>query len=216
MRLDCSAPTRIDLAGGTIDIWPLYLFHQNAQTLNVAISLRAHVTVEESPGDGIRIRSIDTGRSMEVDRWQDLLDRDELKLVARILHFFRPRGISLTTRGESPAGAGIAGSSALNVAVCAAMARWTGAEFSGDELLQIAMNVEAQAIEVPTGLQDYRPAYYGGVAALELRVDGPCRVALNVNPLELERRIVRYQQLGDLQAPSGRRPPHLRLLRTHS
>jgi hypothetical protein len=22
-----SAPTRIDLAGGTIDIWPLYLFH---------------------------------------------------------------------------------------------------------------------------------------------------------------------------------------------
>ena len=42
MRIVASAPTRIDLAGGTLDIWPLYLFHENAQTLNAAISLRAH------------------------------------------------------------------------------------------------------------------------------------------------------------------------------
>ena len=34
MRIDSSAPTRIDLAGGTYDIWPLYLFHDGAQTLN--------------------------------------------------------------------------------------------------------------------------------------------------------------------------------------
>ena len=32
-----SAPTRIDLAGGTIDIWPLYLFHPGAVTVNTAI-----------------------------------------------------------------------------------------------------------------------------------------------------------------------------------
>lgn len=190
MRLDCSAPTRIDLAGGTIDIWPLYLFHKNAQTINAAISLRAHVTVEEFPDDRIRIHSIDTACSIEVAHWSELAARDELKLLTRILSFFRPRGLSLTTRGESPAGAGIAGSSALNVAVCAAMARWTGAEYTGEELLHVAMNVEAQAIDVPTGLQDYRPAYYGGVAAVELGASGPSRVALNVDPLELERRIV--------------------------
>jgi D-glycero-alpha-D-manno-heptose-7-phosphate kinase len=52
------------------------------------------------------------------------------------------------------------------------------------------MNVECQAIRVPTGLQDYRPALYGGVAAIELGVDGARRVALDVDPLELERRIV--------------------------
>jgi D-glycero-alpha-D-manno-heptose-7-phosphate kinase len=190
MRIDCSAPTRIDLAGGTIDIWPLYLFHKNAQTLNAAISLRAHATIEEFPGDRIRIHSIDTARTLEVDHWSELSNRDELKLLARILYFFRPRGLSLTTRGESPAGAGIAGSSALNVAVCAATARWTGAAYTGEELLHLAMNVEAQAIDVPTGVQDYRPAYYGGIAAVELRPDGPCRVPLNLDPLELERRIV--------------------------
>ena len=190
MHLDCSAPTRIDLAGGTIDIWPLYLFHDNAQTLNAAISLRAHVSLDDLSGDRIIIRSTDTDRTLEVAHWSELNGRGELKLLARILHFFRAGGVRVTTRAESPAGAGIAGSSALNVAVCAAMARWTHTEYAAETLLQIAMNLEAQAIDVPTGVQDYRPAYYGGIAAIELRPDGPCRVALDVDPKALEERIV--------------------------
>ena len=52
------------------------------------------------------------------------------------------------------------------------------------------MNIEAQAIEVPTGLQDYRPAMYGGVAALELGVAGITRVALDIDAAELESRLV--------------------------
>ena len=62
--------------------------------------------------------------------------------------------------------------------------------YEPEALLQIAMNIEAQAINVPTGLQDYRPAMYGGVAALELDVDGVHRVALDVDVAELEARIV--------------------------
>ena len=56
--------------------------------------------------------------------------------------------------------------------------------------MQIAMNVEAQAIDVPTGVQDYRPALYGGISAVELGVDGVRRVALPVAARELERRLV--------------------------
>jgi galactokinase/mevalonate kinase-like predicted kinase len=33
VQIDASAPTRIDLAGGTPDIWPLYLFHEGTRTL---------------------------------------------------------------------------------------------------------------------------------------------------------------------------------------
>ena len=96
----------------------------------------------------------------------------------------------LTTRGESPAGAGIAGSSALTLAACGALARWSGASSAPEDLLQVAMNVECQTIRVPTGVQDYRPALYGGIAAIELGVDGVQRVPLDVDPAELERRIV--------------------------
>jgi len=52
------------------------------------------------------------------------------------------------------------------------------------------MNVECQTIRVPTGVQDYRPALYGGVAAIELRADGVRRVEIDVDPRELERRLV--------------------------
>ena len=45
-------------------------------------------------------------------------------------------------------------------------------------------------IKVPTGLQDYRPAMYGGIAAVELHAGRPVRVALDVDARELERRIV--------------------------
>lgn len=190
MRIVTSAPTRIDLAGGTIDIWPLYLFHPGAQTLNAAISLRAHATIETRADSRIVIRSEDTGATVEAEGWQELRDRRELRLLSLLAHFFEARGLTLTTRSESPAGAGIAGSSALNVAVCAALADWQRTHYEPEALLQVAMNVEAQAIEVPTGLQDYRPALYGGVAALELDVDGVRRVPLEVEAAELERRIV--------------------------
>src|SRR5439155_12160163 len=57
-------------------------------------------------------------------------------------------------------------------------------------LLTIAQNVEAQVISVPTGLQDYRPAFYGGIAAVELRPQRIARVPLHVNAIDLERRVV--------------------------
>lgn len=190
MRIVTSAPTRIDLAGGTLDIWPLYLFHPGAQTINAAISIRARATVEDR-GDGrIVIRSEDTGATLEADDWRELRDPRELRLLALLAHFFEVRGVTLTTSSESPAGAGIAGSSALNVAVCAAFAEWQRTHYEPEALLQIALNVEAQAIRVPTGLQDYRPALYGGVAALELGVEGVRRIPLDVDIPDLERRVV--------------------------
>jgi D-glycero-alpha-D-manno-heptose-7-phosphate kinase len=168
--IESSAPTRIDLAGGTLDIWPLYLFHENAQTLNAAISLRARCSVH-SRGDGrIAIVSEDTGRRVEAAHWTELKDNVELKLLGRLLHFFEVTGLELHTRSESPVGAGIGGSSALTIAVCGALAAWTDRVLYDEQLLQIAL--------------------YGGVSAVELRVDGVRRVALPVDAAELGRRLV--------------------------
>ncbi len=188
--IEASAPTRIDLAGGTIDIWPLYLFHEHAQTLNAAITIRAHCTLGSRADRRIVIRSEDTGQAVEVDHWSALREGADLRLLGCILHFFRVQGLELVTRSESPVGAGIAGSSALNIAVCGALSRWTGRDYDHATLLQVAMNVEAQAIDVPTGVQDYRPALYGGLAAIELAVDGIHRVPLPVDPADFESHVV--------------------------
>lgn len=190
MRIESSAPTRIDLAGGTLDIWPLYLFHDNAQTLNAAISIRAHCAIQARDDGRVRLRSDDTGAEMDADGWQGLDPSGPLPLIARLARYFQMSGVDIVTRSESPFGAGIAGSSALNVAVAGAMATWTGRDLAPEALLAIAMNVEAQVINVPTGAQDYRPACYGGVSAVELSVDGVTRVPLGVTPADLQSRLV--------------------------
>ncbi|MBM3777088.1 MAG: GHMP kinase [Acidimicrobiia bacterium] len=198
MRISASAPTRIDLAGGTIDIWPLYLFHDGAQTINVAISLRASAVVD-TRGDGrVVIHSEDTGGVVDVPDVTHLDQGTTLPLLRLLVRWFSTHGrdsrvrggLTLTTSSESPAGAGIAGSSALNVAVCAALARWSGYEADEETLLEIAKNIEAVVIGVPTGLQDYRPAMYGGVAALTLDAAGITRVPLDVNPESIHARFV--------------------------
>ncbi len=203
MRIDSSAPTRIDLAGGTFDIWPLYLFHDGAQTINAALSLRAFCTLQSRADGRIVLRSDDTGERVEALSVRDL-DLDRLPLVARLVHLFLAAdvwphpgraiaghgGLEVTTRSDSPVGAGIAGSSAMHVALAAALAAWTDRTLTDDELLAIAMNVETQVIRVPTGAQDYRPALYGGVSAVELRATGVTRVALPVSAAALSSRIV--------------------------
>jgi D-glycero-alpha-D-manno-heptose-7-phosphate kinase len=189
VRIECSAPTRIDLAGGTYDIWPLYLLHEHAQTINAAISLRAHATIASLDGDRVAIVSEDTGERVEAEH-PSALTFDRLPLLARLVRHFNTGGLELRTRSGSPIGAGIGGSSAMNVAVAAGLAAWTEQPLGVDQLLTLTMNLEAQVIGVPTGVQDYRPAYFGGVSAVELGVSAVRRVALNVDPDELGQRIV--------------------------
>jgi D-glycero-alpha-D-manno-heptose-7-phosphate kinase len=189
VHIHASAPTRIDLAGGTLDIWPLYLFHDGAQTLNAAISLRASCDLRSRNDRRLVIVSEDSSQRVEVDHWSQLRDNHDLRLLGRLLHYFQAEGLELTTRSDSPVGAGIAGSSALNIAVCGALNAWSGGHRTADEIFQIAMNVEAQAIDVPTGAQDYRPAYFGGISAVELGVNGVRRVPINVRPEELQQRL---------------------------
>src|SRR5262249_49461277 len=80
VRLHSSAPTRIDLAGGTYDIWPLYLFHENAQTINAALSLRAECTIESRHDRRVVLVSEDTGERVEAESIQ-ALGVDRLPLV---------------------------------------------------------------------------------------------------------------------------------------
>jgi D-glycero-alpha-D-manno-heptose-7-phosphate kinase len=189
VRIVSSAPTRIDLAGGTYDIWPLYLFHEGAQTINAALSLRATCTLTSRRDYRIGLVSDDTGERVEAAEAESI-DVTRLPLVSRLVRHFGARGLDVHTRSGSPVGAGIAGSSALNIAIIAALAAWTGRTVDDEEMLQLAMNVEAQVIGVPTGVQDYRPALYGGVQAIELDESGVRRRSIGVEAEELTRRLV--------------------------
>src|SRR6476646_5182010 len=187
------APCRADLAGGTIDLWPLYLFHSGALTVNFAVNILTTCRITPLKGKRIHVRSIDTGREEHFPSFEALrgATRFRLPLAARLLQFFAPKeGLLMETESESPAGAGISGSSALMIASTAALARFTGRNLTLEQTRVIAQNVEAQIIRVPTGCQDYYPALYGGVSAIHLDADGIHREAVTVAPEEIESRFV--------------------------
>jgi D-glycero-alpha-D-manno-heptose-7-phosphate kinase len=195
MRIESKAPTRVDLAGGTLDIWPLYLFHSGAVTVNAAISRYASCVLETSSAgeETIRLVSLDTNRSETFPSLAKLARarRFKLPLLAEIVKFFAPQGgFTLTTNSEAPAGAGIGGSSAMAVAICAALDRFTGAGKSKVDWIHISRDAEAVVIRIPTGMQDHYPPAFGGAAAIELLPGGERRIELNVNLDELERRLV--------------------------
>jgi D-glycero-alpha-D-manno-heptose-7-phosphate kinase len=176
MVVTSSAPTRIDLAGGTTDIWPLHLFHPGARTVNIAIDQRAKAKVEKIQGNAIEIRSEDLNvshRLPSIDYVDELEAGHPLELCLRLLAFFRPQGgLRITTSCMSPAGAGLGGSSALNIALCGAFNSFTGGKYSREELITIAKNVETQVLRVPAGVQDYYPAMYGGLNSVMLEITG--------------------------------------------
>jgi D-glycero-alpha-D-manno-heptose-7-phosphate kinase len=193
VNIESSAPTRADLAGGTIDIWPLYLFHSEATTVNFALSLRARVRIETRDDDRIILESRDRGIRLEsaLDSIGDLARDEELELVSKMVHFFRPEtGFRLTAHSEAPAGAGISGSSALTIAFIGALNRLVGERYDEGSFIGIAANVETTVIKVPAGIQDYYPAFYGSTSCIHLRPDGVEREHLAIDDEELERRFV--------------------------
>ncbi len=191
--ITATAPCRVDLAGGTVDIWPLYLFHPGAVTVNFAVNILTRCRVRRTRGRQIVLRSLDTSCA---DRFASLgalcaAHKVNHPLAAHLVRFFAPHdGLEMETHSESPAGAGISGSSALMIASAAALARYTGRKLSLEEIRAIAQNVEAQLIRVPTGCQDYYPALYGGVSAIHLGPDGIRRESIAVDPAELDRRFL--------------------------
>jgi D-glycero-alpha-D-manno-heptose-7-phosphate kinase len=193
VRIEARAPTRIDLAGGTLDIWPLYLFHEGAMTVNCAITRYARCVLETHPGKkSIRLISRDTRREETFASFGALCRsrRYRLPLLALLVkHFAPPGGFTLTTDSEAPAGAGIGGSSAMAVAICAALDRLTRAGLTRVDWIHISRDVEAIVIRVPTGTQDHYPPAFGGASAILLEAGGERREALRVNLDELERRL---------------------------
>jgi D-glycero-alpha-D-manno-heptose-7-phosphate kinase len=174
MIIQASAPTRVDLAGGTIDIWPLYLFHPGATTINFALSLRARVRIETLNDGRIVLESRDRHIKLEttVDRIDDLA------------------GFRLVAHSEAPAGAGISGSSALAIALIGALNRLAGDRYDETDFIGIAANIETTVIKVPAGIQDYYPAFYGSASCIHLRADGVEREHLAIDEDELQRRFV--------------------------
>lgn len=167
MFIEAIAPSRIDLAGGTLDIYPLYLFEPEPLTVNMGITVGSRVRLTPRSDREIHIRSVDTGATQSARTVEELELGGPLDLVARLLQFYAPQtGLDVETENKPPKGSGLGASSTLLIALSGALNELNDSRLDGEELIRFGADLEAQNIRIPTGKQDYYAAYYGGVNAI--------------------------------------------------
>lgn len=165
---EASAPARIDLAGGTLDLWPIHVLHPGSVTVNLAIDLRARARVRAG-SSGFRVTVPDLGYERTASRPSDLLADPRGALAGALLEAFgvaRPLHVELAT--SVPFGSGLGGSSALTVAMAAAIAVSAGIRFTEPGRVPFVRDVETRVLGKPAGIQDYYPPLEGGLHRLEL------------------------------------------------
>ncbi|MDE3260961.1 MAG: hypothetical protein OYL41_03145 [Acidobacteriota bacterium] len=156
-----SAPTRIDLAGGTLDIWPVGLLVPRAATVNAAISLRARATV--SPGPRFRVVNQQRGLDLSSTSAETFFRHPFAALAGRLLDYFRPADpVEIRFETTAPPGSGLGGSSSLAMAIAGALNEVTGAGWTIRQLVRIVMDAEVRILRTATGSQDQLAAGLGG------------------------------------------------------
>jgi len=194
MMIEARAPTRIDFAGGTLDIFPLYLFEGFGITLNASINLYATARVKRRNDECIEVVSHDLNRRERFSSLDEITLEGPLGLIKNVVKNLRPNtGLHLETFSLAPAKSGLGNSSSLAIATAGAIARMTRINLSQRKLVELAYNSELQMIRVPGGKQDYYGAIYGGIKAIWLKPDGESveKISLHKGFLsELEKNLI--------------------------
>lgn len=199
---EATAPCRVDLVGGGLDVWPVYLFHPGAVVVNVAVDRRAWCRVELG-GEGVHLESKDSLRKATADRLDDLATDGILGLVAEVLRALGVKSaVRVVTQSRVPEGSGLGGSSAVAVAVAAAVSAVRGRAIDPDRMAPLLRDAHARCLGRPLGSRDLHTALRGGALALHLE-PGQVRVEpLAADPARVEESLL----LVDSGAPGPEGP----------
>lgn len=160
---EASAPARADLAGGTLDLWPLHVLHPGSVTVNLAIGLRASCRVRPSR-QGFRVISRDSGFEAAAESPAGLLANPRAALVGSLLEALAiAEPLEIQVRSAVPFGSGLGGSSALVVALLGALAPRAERDLSRASQVELVRDVETRVLGKPAGVQDYYPPLEGGL-----------------------------------------------------
>ena len=160
------SPTRVDLAGGTLDLWPLHLLVGSSYTINFAIDIYSRVSITPREDRKILLKSKDRGLEKEYSSLEELLacDHEDWLLVRKHIAYWKPSlGFELSTDSESPVGGGLGGSSSLSISLIKAFSQFCDKDLLPHQMVELAGNIEAQVLRTPTGTQDYYPPIFGGL-----------------------------------------------------
>ena len=176
MRVEC--PCRADLAGGTLDIWPLGMLHPGSVTVNAAIPVMVRMDVDLRAPEGEVWHAVGGSDWTCLDPSFATTD-----LTAAVAFAVRPTGgVRVRVHSQASLGSGLGGSSAYAVALARGILTALGQEMEDERLVLLARDLEARVLTVPTGLQDHWAAVHGGVLAIHHEPGGERIERLQIDP----------------------------------
>ena len=161
-------PVRIDFAGGTLDLWPIYALLDGCVTVNAAVDLWIGLDLQRE-GPAYRLASRDLGLDLPFDTWPDQAPPG-LSWVWRVLNAVPRPPASVSIHSPVPQGSGLGVSSCLAVGLLGSALVLEAGETLASQV-PLLRHLESGELQTPAGWQDYYPAALGG--ALALHWDGP-------------------------------------------
>ncbi|CAM2010894.1 GHMP family kinase ATP-binding protein [Acanthopleuribacter pedis] len=149
--MNISAPARIDLAGGTLDVPPLCFLIRHAATLNIAVNRRVSLSITDARG--------------KLNRAGDITDLAAWPLYNEALTYFGQDTdqLGFQVTGNIPPASGLGGSSSLLVALVRLLNESLGNRPEEKVLLDQVTVLEHRLLGKPAGTQDGIAAIYGGM-----------------------------------------------------
>ena len=187
------APLRMALAGGGTDLEPYYSRY-GGFVLNATIDQYAYCKVE--PSREWCFKSIDLGIEEKHNLWDNVEYIDsKLKLLINSYQYLTKdverEPVKITTYVEAPPGSGLGSSSALVVALIAAIAEYYNIPLGEYDMAEYAVEIERKICDLPGGKQDQFAAAFGGFNFMEFLKDG----RTIVNPLRLNQKTQNMMEL---------------------
>jgi D-glycero-alpha-D-manno-heptose-7-phosphate kinase len=176
-----TAPLRISFVGGGTD-FPHHYDEHGGAVLSATIDHHVRVTIRPRLDRQVTVRSLDLGHLVEyhLDEGPEYDGVMDLAKAA-IERIGVAGGIDVDIRSDAPAGSGLGGSSALVVAMIAALAALRDIPMTADELARLSYSIEREDLAISGGFQDQYAAVFGGFNLIEFTRDRvrviPVRIA---------------------------------------
>ena len=216
------APLRMALAGGGTDLEPYYTKH-GGFVLNATIDQYAYCKIE--PYNCCKrethwvFKSVDLGIEEVKDFYSsDFMEyaytQGPLKLLINTYQYLTYKlerePVKITTYVEAPPGSGLGSSSALVVALVAAICEYYGLPVGEYDIAEDAIEIERKVCDLPGGKQDQFAAAFGGFNYIECLKDG----RTVVNPLRLNYKTQNMMELNTVLYYVGKPRKDSRVIET--
>jgi galactokinase/mevalonate kinase-like predicted kinase len=170
LPIQCSAPGRVGIIGNPTDMY-------GGAVLSCSVGLRAWVTIGMPAGSAPGLVLETGGEQCRIERWEDLQPHGDRFDVARaVLDYLHaldrtqpPLACQVEYESEIPLRSGMAGSTALVVALLQALLVWRGEKTNPYHLAERARYIELNNLKVVCGYQDAYMCAFGGLNYMDFR-----------------------------------------------